>query len=107
MTEQPDIVERLRAACTPSGAQITWPHRLLHDAADEIARLRGIISDADMDGCCCKFEEDGETHTKMCAVHSALKKRAEAAERLINILRKGPIFIAGEEALAAYDKAMK
>jgi len=37
----PDIVEQLNEACDghPS-ATIPWPHRLLHNAADEIKRLR-------------------------------------------------------------------
>jgi hypothetical protein len=41
-----DIVARLNAACVghPT-ARIPWPHRLLHDAADEIARLRTVLHD--------------------------------------------------------------
>lgn len=36
-----DIVERLRkAAAGYPFAKVSWPHRLLHDAAEEIARLR-------------------------------------------------------------------
>lgn len=39
-TDDVDIVERLRDACVGQPAEIPWPHRLLHDAADEIASLR-------------------------------------------------------------------
>ena len=36
-----DLPERLREACKGHPvAKINWPHRLLHDAADEIERLR-------------------------------------------------------------------
>lgn len=37
----PDIVERLRVACNGHPhAKIAWPHRVLHEGADEIERLR-------------------------------------------------------------------
>lgn len=39
-----DIVKRLREACNGKPAKIPWPHRVLHEAADEIERLREIIS---------------------------------------------------------------
>lgn len=40
-----DIAERLRAACNGHPhAKIPWPHRVLHEAADEIERLRAIVS---------------------------------------------------------------
>lgn len=36
-----DIIERLNEACNGHPhAKIPWPHRLLHDARDEIERLR-------------------------------------------------------------------
>lgn len=35
-----DIVERLQEACVGKPAKIPWPHYLLHEAADEIERLR-------------------------------------------------------------------
>lgn len=36
-----DIVARLNDACVGHpAARIPWPHRLLHDARDEIVRLR-------------------------------------------------------------------
>lgn len=36
-----DIVERLMFACNGHpAAKIEWPHRVLHDAADEISALR-------------------------------------------------------------------
>jgi hypothetical protein len=39
-----DIVERLNEHCVGHPyAKIEWPHRLLHDARDEIARLRSIV----------------------------------------------------------------
>lgn len=40
-----DIVKRLLAACDGHPhAKIKWPHRLLHDAADEIIKLRKKLS---------------------------------------------------------------
>ena len=36
-----DIAERLRAACNGHpAAKVPWPHRVLHEGADEIDRLR-------------------------------------------------------------------
>ncbi len=46
MSEAPDILERLNAACGGHpNARIPWPHRLLHDAVAEIARLRAELAD--------------------------------------------------------------
>jgi hypothetical protein len=40
LRSQQSIAERLRAACDGHpAANIPWPHRVLHEAADEIARL--------------------------------------------------------------------
>ena len=45
-----DIVERLRAAANGHpAAEISWPHRVLHDAADEIERLRARLAEAERD----------------------------------------------------------
>ena len=38
-----DIVERLRVLCVGKPATVPWPHRELHDAADEIERLRTAL----------------------------------------------------------------
>lgn len=39
-----DICERLSDACNGHpAAEIQWPHRLLHDAKDEIERLRALV----------------------------------------------------------------
>lgn len=36
-----DLVDRLRGACDGHPyAKIEWPHRILHEAADEIGKLR-------------------------------------------------------------------
>lgn len=43
-----DIVERLREACVGKPAKIPWPHYLLHEAADEIERLRTALAQADL-----------------------------------------------------------
>lgn len=41
MSEGTDIIERLREACVGHpDARVPWPHRVLHDAIDEISRLR-------------------------------------------------------------------
>ncbi len=39
-----DLVERLRAACVGRPAKIAWPHRILHEAADEIEKCWGNIN---------------------------------------------------------------
>lgn len=38
-----DLGERLRSAAVGSTAKIAWPHRLLHEAAAELARLRAEV----------------------------------------------------------------
>ena len=38
-----DIVERLQQSAVGKPARIPWPHRVLHDAADEIVRLRRAL----------------------------------------------------------------
>lgn len=39
-----DIVERLKAHCNGHPhAKVPWPHRILHEAADEIERLRQAL----------------------------------------------------------------
>lgn len=41
-----DIVDRINDACVGHpAAKIAWPHRLLHDARDEIVRLRAELSE--------------------------------------------------------------
>jgi len=43
-----DLVERINAACVGHPhAKISWPHRLLHDARDEITRLRVALDNAE------------------------------------------------------------
>lgn len=40
-----DIAEQLRNACRGHPhARIPWPHRMLHDAAEEIERLRAALA---------------------------------------------------------------
>jgi hypothetical protein len=65
-----DIVQQLRDACTGHpNATVPWPHRLLHNAADEIERRR----------------EYGETVSrKLCDSQSY----AEALERELSALRR-------------------
>ena len=39
-----DILDRLKAACVGHPhARIAWPHRLLHDAIEEIESLRKAV----------------------------------------------------------------
>lgn len=41
-----DLPERLRQMCVGHpNAEIPWPHRILHEAADEIVRLREALHD--------------------------------------------------------------
>jgi hypothetical protein len=50
VTERPldELVGRLREACNGHPhAEIPWPHRLLHDAADEIERLNTELQKRD------------------------------------------------------------
>ena len=45
MSEQSDIIERLNDHCVGHPyAKIEWPHRLLHDARDEIETLRAKLT---------------------------------------------------------------
>lgn len=37
-----DIARRLREYCVGTPAEIPWPHRILHEAADELDRLAGV-----------------------------------------------------------------
>ena len=39
-----DILQRLQDACNGNPATIQWPHRLLHDAIDEIKQARAALS---------------------------------------------------------------
>jgi hypothetical protein len=40
-----DLVKRLRSACNGHPfAKIEWPHRVLHEAADEIERLQSELN---------------------------------------------------------------
>lgn len=40
-----DLVARLKAACVGHpDAKIPWPHRLLHEAADELTSLRARVA---------------------------------------------------------------
>ena len=47
-----DIIDKLLAACVGHPVtNIPWPHRVLHDAAEEITRLRAEL--ADLKSCAC------------------------------------------------------
>lgn len=49
-TAAPDIIARLNDACVGHpAALIPWPHRLLHDARDEIERLRAALANPPTD----------------------------------------------------------
>ena len=49
-----DVAARLRAACVGHpAAKISWPHRLLHEGADEIERLRLLLH-----RCLCAMDAD-------------------------------------------------
>ena len=52
-----DIVEKLRRACNGNPAVIQWPHRGLHDAADEIERLRTVLASIAANTCCDRCQE--------------------------------------------------
>lgn len=45
-----DLVNRLLDACNGRPAEIPWPHRILHDAYEEITRLRAELAKAEARG---------------------------------------------------------
>lgn len=47
MADEEDIITRLNNACVglPYTIQIPWPHRLLHDAVEEIQKLREDVAE--------------------------------------------------------------
>ncbi len=71
-----DIVERLRESCVghPT-ANIPWPHRLFHEAANEIERLRAEKS---------KFLKAWD---KSYEVAEDLHRRAKAAEMVVDAVK--------------------
>ena len=42
MGENASVQQRLLDACVGKPAKVPWPHRLLHDGADEIDRLQAV-----------------------------------------------------------------
>lgn len=55
-----DLVKRLRDVCVGMPAEIAWPHRILHEAADRIealeaenARLREALTSIEADALHC------------------------------------------------------
>jgi hypothetical protein len=62
-----DIAEKLRGACVGKPAVIQWPHRVLHEAADEIERLRDTILRL-------KFSLDGQDPTEHASLSLARQK---------------------------------
>ena len=59
-------------------------------AEKEIARLGGVnrnFSDRLHRGCCCQFEDDGETARSWCGPHADLRDRLIAAEAVIEAAR--------------------
>lgn len=69
-----DIVERLRGNAVGNSARVPWPHRLLHDAADEITRLRAALHGI------CMFnglDEDGKTMQDIARAALAVAAKQE------------------------------
>lgn len=66
------LAQRLRACCHGRPANIAWPHRILHEAADEIERLqKGKVKTIKVmrDGRMCWPEWDGPKVGGHCQVH--------------------------------------
>ncbi len=84
MTDTPDIVETLLRNCigTPAKGD-PWPHRMLHDAADEITRLRAklagvrelVDSQAENDGCwfVARHATEGYLQQELRKLHAAVE----------------------------------
>ena len=71
-TSNIDLVVRLREACDGHPhAKIAWPHRILHEAAEEIERLRSTLSERGK-------QVDHATFELIDAVIALLEKHAEA-----------------------------
>jgi len=55
-TNKESLIVRLRAACNGlPGAVIAWPHRILHEAAEELAAANARI--AELEARCAKYKE--------------------------------------------------
>ena len=65
-----DIVERLRGNAIGNPARIPWPHRLLHDAAEEIERLRAAL----------EFYGPGHQYDAWCCWNAIMLARAALAQ---------------------------
>jgi hypothetical protein len=61
----------LRAACNGlPGAVIAWPHRILHEAAEELAAANARIAElaGELGDGTCEWWEDGEMWESSCGV---------------------------------------
>ena len=67
-TDKESLIVRLRAACNGlPGAVIAWPHRILHEAAEELAAANARI--AELEARCAKYKAiiDRAPHADTCA----------------------------------------
>lgn len=63
-TNKESLIVRLRAACNGlPGAVIAWPHRILHEAAEELAAANARI--AELEARCAKYKADSTRLDKL------------------------------------------
>lgn len=86
------LLEKLQVQADGSGANrglqaiaASTGRKVIVDQQAEIERLKAVAHNLEllwkkrglfhsMDGCICRFEEDGETQTQWCAVHDSLRE---------------------------------
>lgn len=77
-----DIIARLNTACVGHPhARIPWPHRLLHDAADEITQLRAQLDESRMQAL-ADFGQHQTALDEVAALHTAVTAITEATTLL-------------------------
>ena len=81
-TETPDIVDRLKEAMVGYPyAKIPWPHRMLHEAADEIERLRQFSEYVIRESCWRGCDADGGAVQDKAEELGLLRKEPYSQER--------------------------
>ena len=75
-TDKESLIFRLRAACNGlPGAVIAWPHRILHEAAEELAAANARI--AELEARCAKYKAiiDRAPHHESCGFWVGMFKK--------------------------------
>lgn len=75
-TNKESLIVRLRAACNGlPGAVIAWPHRILHEAAEELAAANARI--AELEARCAKAETKAAISQITAETERRLRESAE------------------------------